>query len=302
MTLYGVDIHPQYQAGISIEQIAAEGFDFLAVKVSEGTATYGGQDWLRRGKACGLLCLAYHYLRPGNETGQAQVFAGQLKLAGVPGMLDVEAVTNGGEPTLGIGNVLAFLAECRNQRVNVPLVYLPRWYWERMGSPNLTGLPRLWGSSYVSAGPGYASDIYSKVTFTRWASYGGPPVSVLQFTDQAKVAGKLVDANAFNGTRDDFAKMIGVSDMTDEEHKLLQDCRDQLYRRIPTRAGNPQEDPKNPYTDDTLGYAANADGYGWRIERKVDALAAAVDALTKLVTPATKPPAGSTTAAASGHE
>lgn len=36
MGIYGVDLHPQFQAGIGIEEIRREGFDFMAVKVSEG--------------------------------------------------------------------------------------------------------------------------------------------------------------------------------------------------------------------------------------------------------------------------
>jgi len=278
MTIYGVDIHPQYQAGISIEQIRAEGFDFMAVKVSEGTATYGGQDWLRRGKACGLLCLAYHFLRPGNEVNQARVFATQLKLAGVPGMLDVEAVDTNNKATLNIGNVRAFLAECAAQGVSVPLMYLPKWYWDRIGQPDLRGLPVLWASSYPSTTDGYASALYDKVTALRWVGYGNNIPLVLQFTDQARVAGKLVDANAFRGTRDDFAELIGVGDMTPDQVAMLIECRDrilhceqELYRLFPTRANNPADKDKPTgqiYHDTILGYSTNADAYGWRAENE----------------------------------
>lgn len=210
MTLYGVDIHPQYQAGISIEQIRAEGFDFMAVKLSEATATFGGLDWIRRGQACGLLSLGYHYLRPGNETGQAVVFCQQLAAAGgVPGMLDAEAITAVGQtPTLTVAGIHRFLDACASNGTRVPLLYLPRWYWQRMGSPDLTGLPTLWASSYV-AGTGYASVLYEAVTPSSWAAYGGLPVSVLQFTDRALVNGQRIDADAFLGTRDDFTKLIG---------------------------------------------------------------------------------------------
>ncbi len=36
MGIHGVDLHPRFQAGINIEEIRREGFDFMAVKVSEG--------------------------------------------------------------------------------------------------------------------------------------------------------------------------------------------------------------------------------------------------------------------------
>lgn len=96
MGIYGVDIHPRFQSGISIEEIRREGFDFMAVKVSEGAdGSYlaaGSADFLRRGRTAGLLCLGYHYLHPGNGDIQAKVFAESLRGAGVPGMLDAEAL------------------------------------------------------------------------------------------------------------------------------------------------------------------------------------------------------------------
>ncbi|MGH3719177.1 MAG: GH25 family lysozyme [Pseudonocardiaceae bacterium] len=204
MTLYGVDIHPRYQAGISIEQIRAEGFEFMACKVSEGTTVYDSQDWLRRGRKCGLLCLGYHYLSAGNEDAQARVFAGQLTQAGVPGMLDVE------DGSGNIGNVRSFLDACRVHHADVRLLYLPHWYWhDHMGSPDLSGLPPLWASSYV-AGGGHASTLYENVNDSRWAGYGGLDVAVLQFTDEADVAGYHVDADAYRGSRQQLAALLAA--------------------------------------------------------------------------------------------
>lgn len=210
MVLWGCDVHPDFQRGLNIEQVRAEGFDFLAVKVSEGTGTFGGLDWIRRGQACGLLPLGYHYLRSGDEVAQAAVFCQQLAAAGgVPGMLDAEAITAVGQtPTLTVAGIHRFLDACASNGARVPLLYLPRWYWQRMGSPDLSGLPTLWASSYV-AGTGYASVLYEAVTPSAWAAYGGLPVSVLQFTDRALVAGQRIDADAFLGTRDDFTKLLG---------------------------------------------------------------------------------------------
>lgn len=208
--IYGIDVHPDYQRGLNIEQICAEGFDFMAVKLSEATATFNGLDWIRRGQECGLLCLGYHYLRPGNEAQQARVFSDQLAATGgVPGMLDAEAITAvGGVPTLRVDGIHRFLDACAANGARVPLLYLPRWYWQRMGSPDLSGLPMLWASSYVS-GSDYASALYERVTPSYWAAYGNLPVAVLQFTDKALVAGYRVDADVYLGTRDDFAKLIG---------------------------------------------------------------------------------------------
>jgi lysozyme len=206
VVLYGCDVHPDFQRGLNIEQVRAEGFDFIAVKVSEGAGTYGGQDWLRRAKRCGLIPMGYHYLRPGNEDEQARVFAGQLLQADVPGMLDAEALA-GDTPTLTVAGIHRFIDAVRLQGARVPLLYLPRWFHQRMGSPDLSGLPQLWASGYVSGG-GYAADLYQAVTPKLWAPYGGLPVAVLQFTDQALLAGQKIDADAFLGTRDELATLL----------------------------------------------------------------------------------------------
>ncbi|MGH3795905.1 MAG: GH25 family lysozyme [Pseudonocardiaceae bacterium] len=237
--IFGVDIHPQYQAGISIEQIRAEGFDFMAVKVSEGTndsfLSAGSADWLRRGKAAGLLCLGYHYLRPGNEDAQARIFVSALAATGVAGMLDVE--TGSGD----IGNVRTFLGACSGYGGNVPLLYLPYWYWQQIGSPSLSGLPALWASHYVS-GSGTAAVLYAKVANSWWAGYGGGNVEVLQFTDQAQVAGRQIDADAYRGTRDQFASLIKQPAATvqrsrrrtEENTMVLPATTDRIDMQVPT--------------------------------------------------------------------
>lgn len=209
MVLLGIDVHPDFQRGLDIEQVRREGFDFMACKVSQGTGVYNSQDWLRRGRACGLLCFGYHYLQPGDEVAQARVFAQQLKTAGVPGMLDAEYPTPNGD-TLTVAGIKAFLAAAAGFGAHVPLLYLPHWYWQRMGSPDLTGLPHLWGSSYVG-GSGYASALYGSVIPVWWAAYGNRPVAVLQFTDKALVAGQRIDADAYGGTREQLAALIGAT-------------------------------------------------------------------------------------------
>jgi hypothetical protein len=130
------------------------------------------------------------------------VFANQLAKAGVPGMLDVE--TGSGD----VNNVRAFLSAAAGFGASVPLLYLPHWYWQQLGSPSLAGLPSLWASSYVSTG-GFASAQYTSVGGSNWSGYGGLGVEVLQFTDKASVAGRQIDANAYRGGRDQFATLLG---------------------------------------------------------------------------------------------
>ena len=44
-----------------------------------------------------------------------------------------------------------------------------------------------------------------------WAPYGGLPVTVLQFTDQALVNGQHIDADVFPGTRDELTSILGAA-------------------------------------------------------------------------------------------
>lgn len=226
MPLFGVDIHPEYQAGISIEDVANE-VDFMSVKLSEGLSSewvgMGAADWIRRGKAAGLLCMGYHYLRPGNEKGQARVFANALAATGVPGVIDAEAVTitNGvTTPTLTMKGIRAFVAECRALHLAVPFIYLPRWYHRLLGSPPLGGLPAVWASSYPTNRPGPLSSLYGLVDDSHWSPYGGCAPAVLQFADCGKVAGRQVDVNAHQGTRAEFMAALGLT--TQQESSVIE--------------------------------------------------------------------------------
>lgn len=237
MTLYGVDLHPTFQAGISIEQIYVEGFSFLSVKVSEAMSNRweaGAADWFRRGKTVGLSCLAYHYLRPVDIPGQARLFAASLARCGVPGVIDAEALADDGHtPTLTISMIREFHTTLLRLGAPVPFLYLPRWYWERIGSPDLSGLPNLWASSYVT-GAGFASALYELITPRSWTPYGHLPVSVLQFSDTALVAGQHIDVNVYEGTATQFAALLtgAVSNLNSSTQPKDVDM---TYQLLPTR-------------------------------------------------------------------
>lgn len=271
MTIFGVDIHPQYQAGISIEQIAREGFDFLSVKVSEAIGSSfvetGSADWVRRGRAAGLLCLGYHYLRPGNIATQARVFADALKRAGdhLPGVLDAEALAaDKVTPTLTIGMIREFYTAARALGAEIPFLYLPRWYWQRIGSPNLAGLPILWASSYPSRQQAPASVLYDLIGPERWNAYGGGVVGVLQFSETAQVAGRIIDVNAYPGRRESFAALIGAPTPMSVRRSMEPAM---VYRIDPTPTPSTAKDGDRPAGDwPTVEHTITSPGPagGWR--------------------------------------
>jgi GH25 family lysozyme M1 (1,4-beta-N-acetylmuramidase) len=203
--LFGVDLHPSFQAGISISQVRNEGFDFIICKLGQGTQTdaYAGSiQWLQQAKAMGLYAMGYHYLSNGNPAGQAAAFVSALNHAGVPGCIDAE------DGSGDINNIRAFYNECIKRGAHIAFLYLPRWYWQKIGSPDLSGLPPLWSSHYPDMVVGNPQENFRRTSPSYWNGYGSLPVHVLQFTSTGRVAGHTVDCNAFRGTRGELAALL----------------------------------------------------------------------------------------------
>ena len=114
-----------------------------------------------------------------------------------------------------IDNFWAMLQAIEARGVHVALSYIPRWYWERIGRPDLSRVPGLIQSSYVN-GTGYASVLYPGDKSIRWAPYGGRQPDILQFTDKAQIAGKALDANAFRGSPDQLRTLLQPSPKGDD--------------------------------------------------------------------------------------
>ncbi|AAN12694.1 endolysin [Mycobacterium phage Omega] len=226
---WGIDIS-NHQGDMDLNRVKAEGFDFIWCKVSEG-ANYRDPFWPgNRDKArkAGLILAGYHYVRTGDPAAQARTFVEHLGDKSIPAMLDFED---------GSGNIDQFWAvknEIEKLGVQVRLSYIPDWYWERIGKPDLSKVPGLISSEYVS-GTGYASVLYPGNNSNFWKAYGGRTPDVLQFTDRALVAGKSVDANAFRGTPDKLRRLLGaggddfLSALSDAEQRLLFDRTNQLW-------------------------------------------------------------------------
>jgi hypothetical protein len=183
-----------------LSQLKGQGFAGVVHKASEGNYFADRywpicQDWCVHND---LSWLPYHYVTTDDPASQAQTFVNN---SGGPNvMLDVEA--NSGD----INNFWAVVNAFNNAGVNVSLAYIPRWYWEQIGSPDLSALPangiQLVSSNYP-AGGGEASEIYAAAGGDNgpgWAPYGGATPAAWQFTDKANIAGKTVDCNAYHGT------------------------------------------------------------------------------------------------------
>jgi GH25 family lysozyme M1 (1,4-beta-N-acetylmuramidase) len=203
---FGLDLSHHQDLGLDLAQCRREGIDFVFLKSSEGSS-YVDPEFaanLAEARAAGLLPAAYHYVRS-NASAAAQVANVQRVVpAGVPVIPDVEA--NSG----GIALVREFVDRLRAAGYRVPLTYLPRWYWQQLGSPSLAGLPPLWSSRYPDNVVGSLADEWADVPAGYWTGYGGLDVAVLQFTSSVRIAGHApIDANAYRGTRDQLAALLG---------------------------------------------------------------------------------------------
>jgi hypothetical protein len=206
--VFGLDISHHQDLGLDLARCRREGIEFVFIKATEGSGFVDSEFAanLAEARAAGLLVAAYHYVRS-TAPASAQVAHIQRVIPrDVPVIPDVEA--NSG----AIGLTREFVTRLREAGYTVPLLYLPRWYWQQIGAPPLVGLPPLWSSRYPDNVIGSIAEEWADVPARYWDGYGGLSVAVLQFTSSVRIAGhQPLDANAFRGTRDQLAQLLGYS-------------------------------------------------------------------------------------------
>jgi GH25 family lysozyme M1 (1,4-beta-N-acetylmuramidase) len=213
--LWGKDISG-YQ-GLMIDEVRArqEGFDFTFVKATQGdgftNAVFGQQ--YDRVRASGQLAVPYVFLESGPSARAQADYAHSKIPAGAPVAPDAEWVKDAAgrlvsAPTLA--QTVEFSNRMRDYGHHVPCAYVPHWYWEFWGSPDMSALAcPLWSSRYPSMNGGFASQLYQQVPDNYWDGYGGLGVAILQFSSAATVAGyHPVDVDAFRGTRDQLSALL----------------------------------------------------------------------------------------------
>lgn len=264
--IFGVDLS-NYQAGIDIPRIRREGFEFAICKITQGVA-YRSPAWPAQrdaARAAGLILAGYHYVDTSSPAGQAANCRKHIGDPIIPVVLDVEA---------GSGTVAhwrAVLSAFRAAGLRVVLSYIPRWYWQQVGSPTLAGFPPLWSSRYPSTRVATASELFEAVTSKHWAGYGGLDVAILQFASTALVAGRQIDANAYPGTRRDLTFLLGGDGgseptqgdafmaLTDGEQREILECARLIGRMKP----GVELDARSPHSrqpfDDHFGFAMSGE-------------------------------------------
>jgi GH25 family lysozyme M1 (1,4-beta-N-acetylmuramidase) len=205
MTIWGYDVS-DYQGVFDMQAAKNAGFDFVIIKATEGNSWrskyFAGN--LQRALDADMLVAAYHYQR-GSHSAQSQadnIMSMVPKFVGV--IPDVEA--NGGN--------LALTADIMS-RVTArgwlhPMSYIPKWYWQSIGSPTMRGMKPLWQSHYPDNIGGTPQQIYLRVPTSYWNPFGEQEIKVLQFSSASTVANrKPIDANAFRGSLAELATLLG---------------------------------------------------------------------------------------------
>jgi hypothetical protein len=191
MGLFGVDVS-NHQTSFNFT-----GWDFAFLKASEGS-TFKDRMFhthLANARKAGAVVAAYHYQRTNPAEEQVANIESMVP-KDVPVIIDVEDGSGSPELTREI------IRGLRERGYRIGPLYLPRWYWQKIGKPSLHDLPRLWASWY----PDYVSrpreEGIAEVPTSAWEPYGGNQVAVMQFTSTP------FDQNWFAGTKAQLLSLL----------------------------------------------------------------------------------------------
>jgi len=205
MTYLGIDIS-DHNAGLTIPTDGSIDFVIARATLAETNQDNSYHDFKAQCKAAEIPFAAYHFVYPPlpGSTYQQQVdnFREVEPDHNIPVMLDVET-DNDTHPTLNDANKVAH--DLRADGYFVPLMYMPRWYWDGiLKRPQLSVTDiDLVSSNYGTNGPWTLADGYATRNGdkgTGWDGYGGLSVALWQFTSQAQIDHHLIDGMAYKGS------------------------------------------------------------------------------------------------------
>lgn len=211
MTLVGPDV-ASFQAGLDLTKLSDA--SYFLVKATEGdsyTDPYYAQ-WATQAKSTGKPLVWYHFIKTDASAAAQAAHVRSVVDPTLPGMIDFEPTT-ASVPTFA--QLLDLVHAMLNVGLRLRMIYIPRWFWEQIGKPDLTVLTRLGlvvvSSNYPGAsgsGPEqYAAD--GGDSGPGWASYGGVTPGFWQYSDTVSEQGKTVDYSAYRGSATELAQLLG---------------------------------------------------------------------------------------------
>jgi len=239
MTALGVDIS-EHNPGLIIPTDGSVDYVIARASLAETKKDSLYHTFRDQCRSAKIPFAAYHFVYPrlpgSTYAAQASNFHSVVGDTSVPVMLDVET-DNTTHPSLadavGVRRALVAIG------YRVPLIYLPRWYWNGAlaSAPIPAELGDLMSSNYGSNTPHLLADGYRTRggdTGPGWTPYGGRPVGIWQFTSNALVGGQSIDGGAcreplstyftlWGATGDDMsdADVAAVNAHTDQQLQLL---------------------------------------------------------------------------------
>lgn len=209
MVVFGLDISHHQGGNPDPDKCVAEGIKFIFLKATESSgfvdSRFASNTAKWKGKA--IVC-AYHYQR-GNVSARSQAeHIMRVVPKWMPVVPDIE--DNGG----GLDITREIIRILRENGWKVPLVYLPGWYWEKIGKPSLRDLPPNWKSRYPDNVVGSIGSEFAMVPSSYWNPIGSNAAGwletkILQFSSSGKVAGySPLDLNAFRGTYGELVELL----------------------------------------------------------------------------------------------
>ena len=220
--MFGIDVHSEYQAGISFAQVREEGYDAVFIKVSEGTSFVPGglRDFVDRAKGKGFVLGLYHFLTDADGDRQAAHFCDKVRDVGGPQnrvlIVDFEPY---GDRTPGNTTLKRFVQGVKGRFPGKKvLLYSGYGFWtggDPSGDASDYNVDGLWDARYADMNKHDRPKQYWEDIRNWWLSqprWGGtpPPKRIAgQYTSQGLVAGKYIDTNVFFISREeleDFAR------------------------------------------------------------------------------------------------
>lgn len=209
MTIFYPDVS-NYNGGLTIQP----GTVAVCAKATEGRTFVDGwyNNFRDQAAKVGAFFFAYHWLHHGNVDAQAAHCSSIV--GSTPVMIDCEDTTD--HPT--VADCIAFADGIRARGGVCTTVYMPEWYWQSIGSPDLRPLAAA-GLHLVSSNYTTYSD-----TGSGWSPYGGVTPAIWQYSSTFPYGGRAVDINAFRGSVDDLRTLVtgGAPAMADLDYTNTQ--------------------------------------------------------------------------------
>ena len=227
--VYGIDVS-HWQGELDWHMIWQEEFRFCGIKATEGPypnrKRYTDPNYAknaRRSMEAGFVRFPYHFLVNAPIREQVAHF---LHVAGAGGwgrgqcpLIDFEAYPNFPSLSPKREHLYRFLRQLREYIGPEPLifVYAGKNYTDSIGGIDLSTFDnvRLWDAAYyLGSKRGHASALWHEIVNAGYhpfakARWGNCSKKVSQFTCTAKVAGKIMDADAWHGDLNDLRHATG---------------------------------------------------------------------------------------------